>query len=87
MKRRSFLEITAEILQVAKNGAKKTCILYSCNLSHAMAGKFLNYLLEADLLRTGNSFHTTEKGMQFLKAYQSLDLLLNTRIWMCRKRE
>jgi len=77
--KRSLFEIIAEILQVAKNGAKKTSIQYSCNLDYHMTGKFLTYLLETDLLRIGNSLHTTEKGMQFLKAYQTLELILNTR--------
>jgi len=79
--KRSFYEIIAEILQVAKNGGvKKTRIMYSCNLSHCMTENFINYLLEADLLRKGNSFHTTEKGLQFLQTYQTLELLLNTKI-------
>ena len=77
---RSFFEIIAEILRVARNGAKKTRIMYSCNLSYRMTEKFLTYLLEADLLRIGNSFHTTEKGLQFLRAYQTLELILSTRI-------
>jgi predicted transcriptional regulator len=77
--RRSFFEIVAEILQVAKDGAKKTRIMYLCNLTYGATGEFLTYLLEAGLLKLGNSYHTTEKGLQFLKAYQTLELLLNTR--------
>jgi predicted transcriptional regulator len=77
---RSFFEIIAEMLRVARNGAKKTRIMYSCNLSYRMTEKFLTYLLEADLLIIGNSFHTTEKGLRFLKSYQTLELLLSTRI-------
>jgi len=79
-RRRSFLEIVAEILQVAKNGAKKTRIMYSSNLNYALTGEYLTYLLGAGFLSEGSSFHTTEKGLQFLQVYQSLDLLLNTRI-------
>jgi len=52
---RSSFEIIAEILRVAKNGAKKT------------------------LLRIGNSYHTTQKGIQFLRNYQTMELLLKTR--------
>ncbi|NIR86204.1 hypothetical protein GWO13_01000 [Candidatus Bathyarchaeota archaeon] len=83
---RSSFEIIAEILRVAKYGAKKTRIMYSCNLSHRMTGNFLAYLLEADLLRIGNSFHTTEKGLRFLRAYQALELLLDTKIQTCRRK-
>ena len=86
--KRSFFEIIAEILHTAKNGAKKTRIMYSCNLSYRMTGIFLNYLIEADLLREGNSFHITEKGLQFLRVYQTLELLMNSRIQTCiRRRE
>ncbi len=84
--KRSLFEIIAEMLQVAKHGAKKTRIMYSCNLSYRMNGNFLNYLLEARLLREGNSFHTTDKGLQFLRAYQTLELLLDSKIQTIVKR-
>jgi len=77
--RRSFFEIIAEILQVAKNGAKKTRITRSCNLSYDLTENFLAYLLDTDLLRIGHSYHTTKKGLRFLQIYQTLELLLNTR--------
>ncbi len=75
--RRNQFEIIAEILQIAKSGAKKTRIMYQCNLSHRMTSQLLNLLLGTGLLRTGNSYHTTEKGLQFLQAYQSIETLLN----------
>ena len=75
--RRNRFEIIAEILRVAKNGAKKTHIMYQCNLSHGMTNNFVAHLLETDLLRKGSSFRTTEKGLQFLRAYKILKHLLN----------
>jgi predicted transcriptional regulator len=78
MKRRLF-EIIAEILETAKDGAKKTRIMYRCNLSYRQTKKLVSHLLETGLLREGNSYHTTEKGLQFLKHYHTLELLLNTR--------
>ncbi|MDH5390759.1 MAG: winged helix-turn-helix domain-containing protein [Candidatus Bathyarchaeota archaeon] len=78
MKRDRF-EIIAEILQVAKNGAKKTHIMYQCNLSHGQTNKFLTFLLETGFIRIGKSYDTTEKGIRFLQAYQTLELLLNTK--------
>jgi len=78
MKRNHF-EIIAEILETAKDGAKKTRIMYGCNLSYHQTKKLLNHLLETGLLAVGNSYHTTEKGLQFLRTYQTLELLLNTR--------
>jgi predicted transcriptional regulator len=76
MKRNHF-DIIAEILQVAKKGAKKTHIMYQCNLSYRQTNKLLNFSLETGLLRTGNSYHTTEKGLRFIQTYQTLKLLLN----------
>jgi predicted transcriptional regulator len=76
---RSSFEIIAEILRVAKNGAKKTRIMYACGLSYRFVEKYLALLLETGLLRIGNSYHTTEKGIRFLRNYQTIELLLNTR--------
>jgi len=78
MKRNHF-HIIAEILETAKDGAKKTRIMYRCNLSYRQTKKLVSHLLETELLTVGSSYHTTEKGLQFLKAYQALELLLNTR--------
>ena len=76
---RSSFEIIAEILQTAKNGAKKTRIMYSCGLSYRFIQRYLVLLLESGLLQIGSSYHTTDKGMGFLRSYQTLELLLNTR--------
>jgi len=76
---RSTFEIIAEMLRVAKHGAKKTHIMYSCNLSYGATEEYIIYLLETGLLRIGNSFHTTDKGIRFLRAYQTLELLLTTK--------
>jgi len=38
---RSSFEIIAEILKTAKNGAKKTRIMYSCGLSYRFVQKYL----------------------------------------------
>jgi len=75
---RSSFEIIAEILKTSKNGAKKTRIMYKCGLSYKFVQKYLDLLLKTGLLRTGNSYHTTDKGMGFLYKYQTLELLLNT---------
>jgi len=76
---RSSFEIIAEILRVSKNGAKKTRIMYSCGLSYRFVEKYIALLLENNLLEIGNSYHTTEKGMRFLRDYQTIELLLKTR--------
>ena len=77
-KMRSSFDIIAEILETAKNGAKKTRIMYSCGLSYLFVQKYLDLLLDTGLLSVGTSYHTTDKGMGFLRKYQRLDLLLKT---------
>jgi predicted transcriptional regulator len=47
--KRSRFDIIADILQVAKDGAKKTQVMYQCNLSHHQTDKFLTDLLETGL--------------------------------------
>ena len=76
--RRDRLKIIAEILQEAKNGAKKTRIMYKCNLSYRQTKRFLTFLLETGLLRIGSSYDVTEKGLRFLQTYHTLEFLLNT---------
>jgi len=75
---RSSFEIIAEILKTAKNGAKKTRIMYACGLSYNFVQKYLELLLETGLLEIETSYYTTDKGMGFLRNYQKLDLLLST---------
>jgi predicted transcriptional regulator len=76
---RSSFDIIAEILNAAKNGAKKTRIMYSCGLSYRFVQKYLDLLLETELLSLGTYYQTTDKGLGFLQKYQRMDLLLNTR--------
>jgi predicted transcriptional regulator len=76
---RSSFEIIAEILETAKDGAKKTRIMYACGLSFRFVQKYLDLLIETELLAMGSSYMTTEKGMGFLRKYQKLELLMTTR--------
>ncbi len=78
--KRDRLEIIAQILHVAKKGIKKTHVMYQCNLSYSQTKDFIDSLMEIGLLRIGNSYHTTDKGMKFLRAYETLNSLLTTRI-------
>lgn len=75
-RRRSELDIINEILQISNKGVNKTTILYRCNLSYTQLVKYLNFLLEKNILeeKTSNNngysktlYTTTEKGKDFLK--------------------
>ena len=49
-KRRSEIEIIADILKISKNGARKTEILYQCNLSFTQCNNYLSFLIDKDIL-------------------------------------
>jgi len=49
-RRRSNLEIVAEILRIAKKGVKKTRIVYGANLNFRMLGEYLEKLEKAGLV-------------------------------------
>ena len=75
-KRRSEIQIIGEILDLSKNGAKKTEILYQNNMSFSQLQDYLSYLLEKELIKenavSNNNgtirkvFITTEKGNNLL---------------------
>jgi predicted transcriptional regulator len=76
MERRNNLEITAEILRLAENGAKKTHIVYGANLNHKYLDQYLDKLEEQDLItrhvEPGNKIKTTPKGLLFTQHYKNL---------------
>ncbi len=72
--RRDKIEIFADILKVAKNGAKKTHIVYKANLNFSTLKNQLKTLKEKGLLiQTDGGFYlTTQKGDNFLEQYMKL---------------
>lgn len=83
---RSRTDIIANILGVSDGGAKKTHIMYKCNLSFRQLHAYLNLLIDRRLLikveRKESSrqelYETTSKGKSFLQAYKSIKALLAT---------
>jgi predicted transcriptional regulator len=71
--RRGGLEIIADILLVAREGEKKTQIVYKANLNFKRVGKYLPYLVDKGLIENrDNEYKTTERGKEFLKDYRRL---------------
>lgn len=74
--RRGRFEIIGEILSLATDGAKKTSIVYRANLNFNLVNRYLNLLLREGLigLTEGSTrkYKTTEKGLDFLKAYKNM---------------
>ena len=79
--RRNNMEITADILRIAKNGANKTRIVYRANLNFKILHEYLDELREAGLIannQEGNGIiKTTERGKQYLEHYHKFNQFLN----------
>lgn len=70
---RRKLDIIADMLLVATNGAKKTQIMYGANLSYDLLKKYLEEVRRAYLLsfeRKKGNYVLTSKGKQFLELYK-----------------
>jgi predicted transcriptional regulator len=72
-RRRSNIEIIADMLRVGENGAGKTELMYSANMSYAQIQKYLGFLLSHGFInkvKLGNpsaSYQVTEKGGELLR--------------------
>lgn len=81
-KRRSEIEIIGEILDLSKEGAKKTEILYQSNMSFSQLQHYLSFLLEKNIVeenitvndngRSIKIYVTTEKGNNLLEEINNL---------------
>lgn len=81
-KRRSEIQIIKEILDLSKEGAKKTEILYQGNMSFSQLQNYLNYLIEIKVIKEniywnddGSSsklYVTTKKGNSLLDDINNL---------------
>lgn len=83
-RKRSDIDIIADILKEAKKVKRKTRIMYSCNLSYKQLEIYLTFLLEVKLLESlsdkrgsWTSFRITSKGSKFLSAYKELKILMS----------
>jgi len=82
---RTRIDIMANILHISIGGAKKTHIMYKCNLSYNQLQTYLKALSDRKLLKKaflgGNNksfYETTPKGRVFLEAYSNIKGLLST---------
>ncbi len=79
--KRSAMEISADILKVTLNGAKKSHIIYKANINFQLGKKYLNHLTNSGLIIdsvNGNRLYlTTDKGMEYIKQFEDLKKLAN----------
>lgn len=81
-RRRSDIEIMADMLKVGENGAGKTEIMYSANMSYSQIQKYLGYLMAQgfiDRMKMGNpsvTYQVTDSGLKLLQLISSLKEML-----------
>ncbi len=69
--RRNDLDICADLLKVAMNGAIKTQLVYKANLNFNIVKKYIKRLSDNGLIKSENGhFFTTDKGSIFLAKYR-----------------
>ncbi len=85
--RRSNIEIIADMLKVGENGAGKTKIMYSVNMSYSQIQKYLGFLMSHGFItkmKIGNpsvTYQVTESGLKLLKSIDSVRDILG---WLDR---
>ena len=81
-RRRSDIEIIADMLKVGENGAGKTEIMYSANMSYSQIQKYLGYLTAQgfiDKMKMGNpsvTYQVTDSGLKLLQLISSIKEML-----------
>ncbi|MCX6008475.1 MAG: hypothetical protein NTW48_00240, partial [Chloroflexi bacterium] len=76
--RRSNIEIIGDMLKVGENGAGKTEIMYSANMSYSQIQKYLSFLIGhgfIDRVEIGNpvvTYRVTEKGLALLRSIETI---------------
>ena len=81
-RRRSDIEIIADMLQVGENGAGKTEIMYSANMSYSQIQKYLGYLMGQGFvakMKMGNpsvTYQVTDSGLKLLQLINSIREML-----------
>ena len=80
--RRSDVEIIGEMLRIGANGAAKTKIMYSANMSYNQMKKYLHFLTGQGYLDRSDAgnpsvrYQATEKGLNLLKCIDGFTEIL-----------
>ena len=75
--KRSRNEIISQILEICKNGASKTKIVYQANLNFNSVNPYLDLLIKNDLIRVNEGrailYDTTPKGITLLETIKQIN--------------
>ena len=75
--RRCEFEIIGKILDISKNGAKKTEILYKGNFSYSQLTGYLSFLIERNILEEKTEEENTNNNKYYITTEKGKDLLGN----------
>lgn len=84
-RRRSNIEIIADMLRVGENGAGKTEIMYTANMSYTQIQRYLEYLVSQGFVNKVNmdntmvAYQVTDTGLKLLKAIDTLMAMLENK--------
>ena len=82
--RRSNIEIIADMLRIGENGAGKTEIMYTANMSYSQIQKYLDYLVGQGFITKVNmgntmvAYQVTANGLKLLKTIDTLMEMLES---------
>lgn len=77
-RRRSNIQIMRDMLKIGENGAGKTKLMYSANMSYTQIQKYLEFLVShglIDKVEVGNpsvTYQVTGKGLSLLKSIDTV---------------
>jgi len=77
-RRRSNIEVIADMLKVGENGAGKTRIMYNANLSYSQIQKYLGFLVShgfINKIEMGNpavTYKVTDSGLKLLNTISNI---------------
>ena len=70
-RRRSEIDIIKDILSLSEGGAKRTHIIYKCNMSFTQFKRYIEFLSNNNYIirqkTDGRKYHITKDGEHFLK--------------------
>jgi predicted transcriptional regulator len=79
--KRSRHVIISQILDICKNGANKTKIVYQANLNFRTVNPYLDLLIKNELIKVNPGqivcYETTDRGMNLLDNFRQINSQIN----------
>jgi predicted transcriptional regulator len=89
-KRRDTVYIIAEIIEITREGAQKTRIMYKANLSFTQLNDYLIFMIEQNFISKSEDnkvYVATAKGIEYIRRHKQLTQLLQSGINVRKNRK